>query len=500
MATESESRRAATAFDFDRDWQLYVDGEFRDASDGGELVVEDPATGEPFATAPAGTVEDLDDAVAAADRAAEDWGWTDPADRATTLFEIADRIEAHHDELVELETAENGKPLDQSGKDVRSAAETFRFYAGGADKFFSDTIDYTPEKVRQKVVEPYGVVGVVLPWNWPPMHTADFSAVALAAGNTVVLKPAPDTPLSSLRIAELTDDVLPDGVFNVVSGGVEPGIALTSHEDVDMIAFTGHDKTGEKVLEAAAKHITPTMMELGGKNPAIVFDDAAVEKTVSGLIASTFYNSGQACSDAERILIQEDVYDTFRDRLADAVESLVVADGSNPDSQIGPMENEDQVEKFHRYLDGALDEGAEIVAQADVPDDPALAGGHWVPPTLLDHVEPDFEVACEEVFGPLAVLIPFADEEEAVALANDVDFGLSATVWTQDVSRAHRVSARLKAGLVAINTTGGGGTGLAFGGYNRSGIGRKKDFSETMRNFTQVKSIEIDVTDELHSL
>lgn len=498
MASEARSTRHATEFDFDRDWKLYIDGDYRDSADGGALAVEDPATGETFATAPAGTVDDVNDAVAAAARTTEAWGWTAPAERAAVLFEIADRIEEHHDELVALETAENGKPLDQSAKDVSSAAETFRFYAGGADKFFSDTIDYTPEKVRQKVVEPYGVVGIVLPWNWPPMHTADFASVALAAGNTVVLKPSSDTPLSSLRIAELADGVLPDGVFNVVSGGV--GAALTGHEDVDMIAFTGNNETGEKVLQAASNNITPAMMELGGKNPAIVFDDAETEKTVSGVVASTFYNSGQACSDAERILIQENVYDEFRDELAEAVESLVVADGRDPSAQIGPMENEEQVEKFDTYLEGALEDGAEVVAQADVPDDPALAGGHWVPPTLLDNVEPDFEVACEEVFGPLAVLLPFADEDEAVAIANDVDFGLSATVWTQDVSRAHRVSARVKAGLVAINTTGGGGTGLAFGGYNRSGIGRKKDFSETMRDFTQVKSIEIDVTDELHSL
>jgi aldehyde dehydrogenase (NAD+) len=216
-------------FDFDREWRMFVDGAFRAASDGARLEVRDPATGTAFATAPDGTGEDVDAAVYAANHAAEEWGWTDPTDRADHLFEIADRIESHQEELVALETRENGKPLEQSVNDVVAAAKTFRFYAGGADKFYSDTIEHSPEQVRQKVFEPYGVVGIVIPWNWPPMHTADFVSVALATGNTVVLKPAPETPLSSLRIAELAADVLPDGVFNVVTGGVDPGVRLTRH-------------------------------------------------------------------------------------------------------------------------------------------------------------------------------------------------------------------------------------------------------------------------------
>lgn len=490
----------ATEFDFDRDWRLYVDGTFRESSSGESLSVENPATGEAFATAPDGTAEDVDEAVDAANRAFEDWKWTDPRDRAALLYEIADRIEQHRDELIALETMENGKPRSQSANDVDAAAGTFRYYAGGADKFYSDTVKHAPDEVRQKVFEPRGVVGIVIPWNWPPMHTADFVSVALAAGNAVVLKPSPDTPLSSIRTAELAADVLPDGVFNVVSGGIDPGVALTSHEDIDMIAFTGHDKTGEKVLEAAAQHITPTMMELGGKNPAIVFDDADLHKTIGGVIATTFYNSGQACSDAERILVHEDVYDEVRERLAHEVENLVVDNGFDEESQIGPMVNRQQVEKFTEYLDVAQREGAEIVAQAQTPDDPALRDGHWVSPTLLDKVGPDHRIACEEVFGPVAGLIPFSTEEQAVALANDVDYGLTATVWTQDVNKAHRVASRVEAGQVAVNATGGGGLGLPFGGYKRSGIGRKKDFTETMREFSTIKAIRIDTTDERPSL
>ena len=486
--------------DFDREWQLYIDGEFREASNERRIDVENPATGEVFATVPDGTEADMEEAVAAAKRSTDDWKWTDPTDRASRLFELADRIEDHHDELVELETAENGKPLDQSVNDVVAAAKIFRFYAGAADKFYSDTVEYTPEKVRQKVFEPYGVVGIIIPWNWPPMHTADFLSVALATGNTTVLKPAPDTPLSSLRIAELAADVLPDGVLNVVSGGVAPGRTLTSHGDVDKIAFTGHDETGEKVLEAAAEHITPTTMELGGKNPAIVFEDADMDKTVGGVIASTFYNSGQACSDSERVLIQESVYEEFRDRLADEVESLVVGDGFDERTQIGPLANEQQVEKFRHYLDVARREGATVLAQAETPDDPDLEGGHWVPPTLLDGVEPDSQFSNEEVFGPIAGLVPFSDEREAIEMANDVEYGLSTTVWTQDINKAHRVASQVEVGQLAINDTAGGSLGMPFGGYKRSGIGRKKDFSETMRGFTTVKAIRIDTTDDRPSL
>lgn len=489
-----------TEFNFHRDWELFIDGVFRGASDDGILTVDDPATGEQFATAPDGTENDIDAAVNAANDAADEWGWTDPSDRANYLHEVADRIEEHHDELVALESRENGKPVDQSESDVNSTVEAFRYYAGGADKFYGDTVKHSPDQVRQKVFEPYGVVGIIIPWNWPPMHTADFVAPALAAGNTTVLKPAPDTPLSSLRIAELAANVIPDVVFNVVTGGIEPGVALTAHQEVDMLTFTGSDANGEKVLEAAAKNITPTMMELGGKNPAIVFNDADIHKTVGGVIAATFYNSGQACSDAERILVQEDIYQEFRDELAAEVEGLVVGDGFNDATQIGPLVNEAQVEKFENYLDIARSEGASIVAQASQPDDTDIVGGHWVSPTVLDGVVQGDRITCEEVFGPIASLIPFNDEKEAVQIANDVDYGLTATIWTENVGRAHRVASRVKAGQVAINATGGGGIGLPFGGYKRSGIGRKKDFTETMREFSTVKGIRIDTTDERPSL
>lgn len=484
--------------DADRDWELYIDGSFTDTD--ATISVENPATGETFADAPSASEADVDRAVDAARTAFDEWQWTDSTDRARRLNAIADRIDEQFDELVELETLENGKPLYQSENDVNAAAAVFRYYAGAADKFYGDTVSYDREMTRQTVYEPYGVVGVVIPWNWPPMHTADFTSVALATGNTVVLKPAPETPLSSLRIAELAADVLPDGVFNVVTGGVEPGVALTAHDDVDMIAFTGSDTTGENVLSATADHITPSMMELGGKNPALVFPDADLEMAVSGVVRNAFYNSGQACSGTERLLLHEEIAEEFRERLVGQVEALTVGDGHDDSTQVGPMVNDAQYQKVTSAIQAARDDGATVFAQADTPDDQRLAGGYWVAPTVLDNVDHGMDITQEEVFGPVMAIVPFSDEAEAVEMANDVDYGLTAAVWTRDHSRATRLARRIKAGVVAINNPSRGGLGAPFGGYKRSGIGRKKDFTNTMREFTQPKTIRANLTNDTFSL
>ena len=481
---------------FDRAWQLYVDGEFVESESESRMDVVNPATGEPFATAPDGTAADARAAIDAARDAFDEWRWSDPTDRAALLHRIADEIASHRDELIKLETAENGKPQYQSGNDVAAAEKTFRYYAGSTDKFYGDTMAHTPEEVRQTTYEPYGVVGAIIPWNWPPMHTADFASVALATGNTIVLKPAPDTPLSSIRIAELAADILPDGVFNVVTGGLEPGVELTSNPDVDMVTFTGSDANGEKVLSAAADNITPTMMELGGKNPALVFPDADLERAVSGMVRSGFYNSGQACSGSERLLVHEDVYNEFVSAMAEAVSDLVVGDGRDDNTQVGPMANPTQEEKVLGALESAREEGAEVLAQADLPEAPDLENGYWAPPTLIGNADRSMDVFQEEIFGPVVTAVPFASEEEAIGLANDVDYGLTGSIWTDNLSRAHRVAAQLEIGLVAVNNPNRGGLGIPFGGYKRSGIGRKKDFTEAMREFTQPKAIRIDLTDD----
>lgn len=480
--------------ELDRDWRPYIQGAFVEGNSEERLVVENPATGRQIAAVQTAAETEVEAAIRAAREAFDDWRWTPPEDRASQLRDAARVIEDNHDELVDMEVLENGKPMDQATSDVSKAAAYFSFYAGAADKFYGETVRDSPEVVYKKVYEPYGVVGVVIPWNWPPLHTAQFAAMALATGNTAVLKPAPETPLSSLRMAELLGDVLPDGVLNVVPGGTDPGLALTTHPDVDKLAFTGNDETGEKVIEAAGGGITPVMLELGGKNPEIVFPDADLEKAVDTAVVNAFYNSGQACSDTERLLLHESIKKKFLDRFTAAVEDLTVGPGAQEATQVGPMINGRQQEKVQSYLELAESEGATRIAQATVPEESRFDDGYWVPPTVFDNVDPDMRIATEEVFGPFVAVMTFETAEEALEIANGVDFGLTATVWTSDLGRAHRMASRLQAGTVAINNRTVGAHGLPFGGYKRSGIGRKSDFSESMREFTQVKSVHMDLT------
>ena len=476
------------------EWKMLIGGEFV-RGNGATLQVRNPATGEVLGEAPSASREDVSAAVAAAKRAYRSWRWIQPEKRADMLFAIADAIHSHLDELVDIETWENGKPRAQCMMDVVNAERTFRFYAGATDKFYGQAILDYPEEVRKIVFEPYGVVAAIVPWNWPPMHTADFAAVALATGNTLVMKPAPETPLSSLRIAELAAPILPPGVFSVVTGGVEPGVELVSHPGVDFISFTGSDKTGEKILAAAAKRITPCMMELGGKNASLVFADANIDKAVKGLLQSVFHNSGQACSGTERILVEKSVYDAFLQSFSAAAGALVVGEGFDKRSAVGPMINKRQQENIGRALENAVRDGAKLSARANLPSEKHLAGGYWIAPSVLTEVSPMAPIMREEVFGPVAGIIPFDNEEEAITIANSVDYGLTGAVWTRDLGCAHRVAARLETGLVAVNTVNSGRLGLPFGGYKRSGIGRKKDFLEAMRTFSQVKGIQINLAD-----
>ncbi|MGM0591026.1 MAG: aldehyde dehydrogenase family protein, partial [Halobacteriota archaeon] len=455
--------------------QMFIDGEWCDSASGAVLEVRNPATAEPFAEAPDATEADVDRAVRAA-RRAYDEGWSDwdARDIGDLLRDVADALEDHFDELSELETRENGKPLHESENDVHGAVGAFDYYAGAADKFHGDTIPERNNILDLTLFEPYGVVGVIIPWNWPPMHVADFVAPALATGNTVVLKTAPETPLSALRMAEILDDILPPGVLNVVTGGVEPGVALTSHPDVGKLAFTGNSDTGRAVLKAAAENITSAMMELGGKNASIVFPDADLDRAVPGLVEGSFYNTGEACSSSERLLVHEDIYDEVVERfVAETDATATLGDGMDPDTSIGPLISQGEYDKVREYVQIAKAEGAELAYAGETPEDPRLAEGYFVAPHIFVDVTPEMRIFQEEVFGPVITMTPFSTETEAVELANAVDFGLTGGVWTTDGERAMRVAKALEAGMIYVNNFDREMLGAPFGGYKDSGMGRK---------------------------
>lgn len=472
---------------------LHVDGEERDSERGETLRVINPATREVVGSAPDGTARDVEDAIAAAREAydSEYSDWTG-AERAAALRELAALVRDEHDALVELETLENGKPLHESDRDVTAAASKLDYYAGAADKHHGETLPDRGDLFDVTVKEPYGVAGVIVPWNWPPMHVCDFLAPALAAGNTVVMKPAPETPLSALKLAETFSAVLPDGVFNVVSGGTEPGVALTTSPDVDVLAFTGNSETGSSVLEAASQHITPVMLELGGKNAAVVFDDADLDLVVPGLVDGSFFNSGEACSSSERILVQEGIHDEFVERFVAGAADVTLGDGTDPETDIGPLVSQREYDKVMDYVQVAGEEGAELAFRGDTPTDPALEDGFFVPPYVFDGVDPDSRLFNEEVFGPVVAVTTFETEAEAVELANSVDYGLTGAVFTDDARRSLRVARELETGTVYVNNFSRGGL-APFGGYKRSGIGRKNAFEETMNEFTQTKTIRMNL-------
>lgn len=434
-----------------------------------------------------GSAEDVEAAIESARRGFQDaWSNQDAHKRATVLHEMADIVDTHFDSLVELETWENGKPLHESDRDVQAAIDDFRYYVGAADKHYGDTLPKHGDMMDMTVREPYGVVGTVIPWNWPPMHVADFLALALATGNTMVLKPAPETPLCALQMAELFEDLLPDGIFNVVPGGTEAGVALTSHPDVDKVAFTGNSNTGTKVLEAAAQNITSVMLELGGKNASIYFPDVDLADAISGTVDSAFYNSGEACSSSERLLVHEDIHDEFIEQFIEQTRGIVVGPGTDPETDLGPLTSQKQYEKVLDYIEVGKREGAELVYAGAEPEN---GGGYYVAPHVFDEVDPEMHIFNEEIFGPVISVTTFESEQEAIELSNQVNYGLTGAVWTGDAKQAMRIADELEVGYVLVNTYFRGGMGTPFGGYKRSGMGRKHAFGETMREFTQAKTI-----------
>ncbi len=468
----------------------FIGNAWRAPAGGDVLPMIDPSDGTQFATIARGTAQDVDAAVIAAQSAREGaWGHLSPAERGRALMAIANAILANADVLAAVEARDCGKPTKQARADVAACARYFEFYAGACDKLHGDTIPYPEGYTVLTWREPHGVTGHIIPWNYPLQIFGRSVGGALAAGNACVVKPAEDACLSLLEVARLAADAgLPAGALNIVTGlGREAGTALAAHPGIAHLSFTGSPATGTQVAALAAQRHCPVTLELGGKSPQIVFDDADLEAALPALVNAIVQNAGQTCSAGSRLLVQRNRYEEVLRRLGERFAALK-AGPALADLDCGPLIRESQLARVRDFLDHARRDGIATVAQGSVASD-APAGGYYIAPTLLRDVPLDHRLACDEVFGPVLSAMPFEDEADAIRLANATDFGLVAGVWTQDGGRQLRMARAVQSGQVFINNYGaGGGVELPFGGVKHSGYGREKGF-EALHGFTTLKTV-----------
>ena len=475
--------------------RLFIGGKWLEAASGKSFATHNPATGELLANVAEGDAEDIDRAVAAAREAFNGpWSKFKPGQRQALLLKLADLVEQNIEELAALDTLDMGAPISRTRNNRQRAVGMLRFYAGMATALHGETINNSlpSEIVSFTLKEPVGVVGAIIPWNGPLTATIWKIGPALATGCTVVLKPAEEAPLTPLRLAELCAEAgVPPGVVNVVPGfGETAGAALASHPDVDKVAFTGSHLTGQSIVRASAGNLKRVSLELGGKSPDIVFADADLAQAVPGAGMAVFANTGQICSAGTRLFVEKKIYDEFVSKVADFSKTLRVGDGSDPETQVGPLVSQEQLTRVTGYLNIGRQEGARPLSGGERLTDGALGKGYFVPPTVFADVRDDMRIAQEEIFGPVISAIPFTDIEEVIERGNKTMFGLGSGVWTRDVGKAHRLARAIKAGSVWINCYQAMDPAVPFGGYKMSGYGRESGVQH-LDEYLNVKSVWI---------
>jgi acyl-CoA reductase-like NAD-dependent aldehyde dehydrogenase len=479
--------------------QLLIDGKFVDAETGNMFETRNPATDEVLCQVQEGGKADIDKAVKAARKAFEHGKWRKitATQRANMMLKLADLVEKNADEFAQLETLDNGKPIKESRYfDIPAVVETFRYYAGWCTKLEGETISNNPDFFTYTLREPIGVVGQIIPWNFPLLMAAWKLGPALACGNTLILKPAEQTPLTALRLGELVLEAgFPEGVVNIVTGfgANSAGEALSNHMDVDKIAFTGEDKTGREIVKASAGNLKRVSLELGGKAPNIVFADADIDAAVKGAIMGIFFNQGQVCCAGSRLFLDKKIHDEFMSKLTERVSKMRQGNGMDESTQIGPQVSREQQERVLKYIGIAKGEGAAVACGGDAPAG-ELSNGYFVKPTIFTGVHNDMRIAQEEVFGPVLSVIPFEGVDDVADQANKIAFGLSGAVWTSDVKKAHKLAARIKAGTIWVNTFNMLDVAVPFGGYKMSGYGRELG-KHSIDLYTNIKSVWVNLQD-----
>ena len=471
----------------EREYGLFINGESVEPASGEIRELTEPATGASLAKAAMAGEADVDRAVDAARTALEGpWAKAPPNERARLMHALADAIVANRQELVELEARNVGKAITSVKGEVAVSAENFRWYASVLGTIAGRATPIGGSILAYTLKEPVGVAAQIVPWNYPIMMAAWKLAPALAAGCTIVLKPDPATPLTVLRVAELAAEVgIPPGVINIVPGdGPTTGAYLVSHPGVDKVAFTGSTRTGSEIMRLCAEPVKRVSLELGGKSPNLVFADANLDDAIPSSVYAIYYAAGQSCDARSRVLVEKPLYDDFVARFTDTAAKLKVGDPLEPETQMGSLISQAHREKVHGLVERGLEEGAEIVTGGEPTD----GDGAFYPPTVLAGVENGMTVAQEEIFGPVVTVIPFDDETEAVRIANDVKYGLTATVWTRDPARGHRLARQIKSGVIGINVPNTAFPGLPFGGYKQSGFGREGSL-ETIEMYLETKTV-----------